>query len=180
MEDNGDNKNLLHSDNTHNYYSVTVKSHKGERNLTYGIYDGENISPHKDYIFLFPEKKEIEVSKTDTGLLAIENFEETREEKGLKMKELKNEVNELTKTKVSADLTNEIERKQSEMNRLSKEVNRKQVSIYHVAYVSRYTSSKFSKQFTHVGLLNLSCNTHVLFNGKDYIVASTKYLRCAK
>lgn len=175
MEDTGDNKNLLYSDNFYNYYSVTVKSHKGEKNLTYGIWDGETIIPHKDYIFLEVPKVENKVTEYETGLLKAEVIE-SREELGNKMKEIKNNINELTKTQVSSELTEEINRKEKEMNNISKRVNKKEILLYNILYVSDYIKSLFTKPLSKAGMLNIACNTKISFRGLECIVSETKYL----
>ena len=76
IEENGENINLVHSDPIYNYYAVTVKSHNGERNLTYGIFDGKKIIPHPDFMFLLKPQKEV---KKEEGLNVV-SYEKTRDE----------------------------------------------------------------------------------------------------
>lgn len=180
MEDTGENKNLLFTDDIYKYYSVTVRSHKGERNLTYGIWDGEKIIPNKDFIFLEIEDKEPEVSKTNTGILELQNFSESKDEISKKMKFEKDTINELTKTAVTPDLKVEIENREKQMNRMSKQTNKKQYLLYRVAYASNYIKEKFIKPFTHAAMLSIACNTRINFGGKEFIISDCKYLSCVR
>lgn len=180
MEDTGVNKNLLYTDETHKYYSVTIRSQKGERNLTYGIFDGEEIIPHKDYIFLEVENKEVETLKIETGLLEVQNFSESKDEVGKKMKFEKDSINQLARTAVTPELKTEIEKREKQMNKMSKLVNKKQYLLYQVAFAGNFIKQKFSKAFTHVGIVNIACNTKILFGNKEYIVSDIKYVCCVK
>lgn len=178
-EDGEESKCLIYSDERYNYYSVTVKSHKGEKNLSYGVWDGEKIIPHKQYVFLNISNVEIEIVKTELGILSIEGFTETKDELGLKMKEIKSSINELTKAKVSNEVSQEIVKRETEMNRISKRVNKKQILLYPVAYVSDYIKSLFNQPFSQLGFMNIACHTKVFFNNTEYIVSDIKYLSCA-
>lgn len=167
IEDRIDSPHLLCSDEKYNYYKVTICSFNGERNLSYGVWDGDKIIPHKDFIFLEIEIHQKEVAKNDE-LVEIKNWSESRDLKGVRMKEIKNTIGELTKTKANDDLKHEIEKREKVMDNISKGINKKQILLYKVAY-SNY-------DFQEVGMLNIACNTKVLFFGKEYIVAPSKYL----
>lgn len=178
VEDKGNNRNHLYADDRFNYYAVTIKSYYGDRNMSYGIWDGEKIIPHPEYIFLQPQVSEPE-QEIINGLTVIHK-EDTREEIGKKMKEIKNEIGELTKTHVSSDLTSEIYSKEKEMNKLSKLTNKKELSLYPVSYVGDKVKSFFTKPFTFAGMVNVACNTTVVYDNKEYIVAPVNYLRFVK
>lgn len=166
IEDREASPHLIHSDENYNYYNVTVVSYNGERNLTYGVWDGEKITPHKDFVFLEVVENESEVVENDS-LVEIKNWSESRDKKGDRMKEIKNTIVELTKSAANADLKAEIEKREKTMNKISKEVNKKQIEVYKVAY---------SKEpINEVGILNIACNTKILFLNKEYIIAPTKY-----
>lgn len=167
IEDKEDSPYLILSDEIHNYYNVTATSYNGERNMTYGFWDGKNVVPHKDFIFLELETKVKEVVTNDS-CLQIKNWSESRDQKGVRMNEIKNTITELSKTKASEDLKHEIEKREKIMNSMSKEINKKQVNIYNVAYSQT--------DFKEVGMLNMACNTTISFMGKEYIIAPTKFM----
>lgn len=166
IEDKSDSPYLIFTDNFYNYYNVTVSSFNGERNMSYGIWDGNKITPHKDFIFLEVPMVEKEVTKTDT-LIEIKNWSESRDKKGDRMKEIKNTITELTKSNVSEGLKKEIENREKVMNKISKDINKKQIQLYNVAYSNL--------PFKEVGVLNIAANTKIFFMGKEYIVSLLKF-----
>lgn len=172
IEDNGENINLIHSDEIYNYYAVTVKSHNGERNLTYGIFDGERIIPHPDFIFL---DNPITVKKEESGITTV-SYEKTRGEISAELKKIKDDIKELTKTIVSKDITDEIKRKEEYVNQLTKSINKKKYNLYPIAALSEKTKSIAGEDISIAGVLNIACNTKVMFMDKEYIVANVKYL----
>lgn len=184
MEDEGDNIFYIGDEDGFRYYVVpaTYIYSTGDKNLVYGVWDGSDIIPHKDYIFLEPD---VELSKTaavsENGLLSIDNWEESRDEAGERMKYMKRQVAELTKTSnVNDDLTRGIEKKEAEMNAISKKINQKEYCTYDVAHVSDDIKNKFSGSFTQAGMLNIACHTHISFNNRNYIVAPSSYLSFVK
>jgi len=169
VEDREASPYLVHEDENFNYYKVTVRSYNGDRNLTYGVWDGEKITPHKDFIFLEVPDNKKEVVKTDT-LIEIKNWSESRDKKNDRLAEIKSSIGELTKTFVSKDLKAEIENREKEMGKISQEINKKQIELYKVAY------SDLSLPFKEVGILNIATSMKVPFMGKEYIVAQSKYI----
>ena len=172
IEDNGENINLLHTDDIYNYYAVTVKRHNGERNLTYGIYDGNEIIPHPDFIFLF---KPIKNTVKEENIIVV-SHEKTREEISIETKKIKDDIKELTKTQVNRDVTNEILKKEEYVNHLTKSVNKKKLLLYPIAFVSKNLKNIIQDDCSFAAVLNIACNTTVNFNDKEYIVAQSKYL----
>lgn len=170
IEDREDNPYLIYSDDDFNYYTVTVKSYNGDRNLTYGVWDGEKIIPHKDFIFLNSEDQKKEVVETN-GLVEIKNWSESRDKKTGRMEEAKSQIMELTKTNVKAELIPEIKKRETQMNAISAEINKKQFQLYKVAY-----SHPSLPQFKEAGILNIACHTKVAFMDKEYLIAPIKYL----
>jgi len=172
IEENGENINLVHSDPIYNYYAVTVKSHNGERNLTYGIFDGKKIIPHPDFMFLLKPQKEV---KKEEGLNVV-SYEKTRDEISAELKKTKDDIKELTKTQVTQDLTNEIIKKEEYVNKLTKTINKKKFLLYPIAFIPNKLKSEIGEDSSFAGVLNIACNTTINFEGIDYIVAQTKYL----
>ena len=177
LEDNGENNYLLDDDGEFSYYNVTATEFNGERNLSFGIIKNGVIIPNKDYIFLF-ENKPQEVAVNESGLISSAS-EMNRDEVGDKMKELKSQVKELTKTVITDDLKVGIEKKEKEMNQLSKLTNKKEYKKFPVAFVNNYTKSLFNIEPKEVGILNMAANYHLVINEVDYIIAEIKYIAFA-
>lgn len=176
-ENADDGRYFLYSDDIYNYYTVTVQSHRGRQNETYGIYDGDTIIPHPEYLFLSTEKLEVNISSEDNFI--VSRYHETRAEKGTRMKEIQNHIKELTKSTLSTELNREIERKEAEMNAISKDVN----SRFYDKYIIKRASHEVAKWFGRdsinhsIGyILNIACNTKISFDDKEYIVAKAKYM----
>lgn len=184
MEEDGDNVFFIQEENGFRYYIVpaTYIYATGDKNLAYGIWNGTEIIPHKDYIFLEPEPELSDTtSVSENGLLTIDGWNESRQESGDKMAAMKRQVAELTKTStVTSDLTEGIERKEAEMNAISKRINKKEYCTYEIAAANPTLKSKFSKPFTEAGMLNLACHTQVPFRERIYVVAPTSYLAFVK
>ncbi len=184
MEDDGDNVFFLTEEHGYRYYVVpaTYIFATGDKNLVYGVWNGSEIIPHKDYIFLEPEP---ELSATATvsgnGILELDNWKESREESGAKMASMKRQVAELTKTStVTNELTEGIQKKEAEMNAISKRINQKEYCTYNIAMANPELKSKFQRPFTEAGMLNMACHTQIGFRERLYIVAPTSYLAFVK
>ncbi len=167
IEDKTESPYLICTDQKFNYYNVTVSSYNGERNMTYGVWDGKNIIPHPDFIFLNPSEQTKEVVQ-ENDILEIKGWSESRDQKSARMAEIKNQITELTKTTVNEDLKNEIERREKTMNAISKDINKKKISIFDVAY----SCNPFKK----VGILNIACHTEISFQNRRFIIAPTKFM----
>lgn len=166
IEDKEESPYIVFQDEKYNYYNVTAETFNGERNMSYGIWDGEKIIPHKDFIFLKVIELEKEVTKI-ANLIELKNWSESRDKKTERMKGIKNSIVELTKTDASENLKNEIEKREKRMNQISKEINKKEIKLYEVAYSNL--------PFNEVGVLNIAAHTKVSFMNTEYLVAQIKY-----
>lgn len=181
--DEGETNFYLMDEGGYRFYIVpaTYIFSTGDKNLVYGVWNGSEIIPHKDYIFLEPE---IELSDTasvsETGLLTLDGWKESREAIGDKLKYMKRQVAELTKSNITDELTQGIEQKEREMNAISKRINQKEYCTFDVAHINHETKKQFLNEFTKVGMLNMGCHTKVFFQDKEYIVAQTTYLSFSK
>ena len=184
MEDEGDNVFYLKDEDGYRYYVVpaTYIFATGDKNLVYGVWNGTDIIPHKDFIFLEPE---VEISKSasvsENGLLEIKDWSEDRSEAGERMKYMKRQVAELTKTStISRDLTEGIEKKEAEMNAISKRLNQKEYCTFYISHINPSLKNKFDREFTQAGVLNMSAHTRISFKEREYIVAQSSYLAFVK
>ena len=169
LEDKEDNPYLICADGDFNYYRVTTSYYNGDRNLSYGIYDGTTIIPHNDFVFLKPEIKEKELVEKD-GIFELKGWSESRDKKTGRMNELKSQVGEMMKSNVSDAVNQEIKKKETAMNKFSKEINKKEVLMYSIEYAPKHIP------FKKAGILNIACHTIIKFMDIEYIVAPSKYL----
>lgn len=184
MEDDGDNIFFIGEEEGFRYYVVpaTYIYSTGDKNLVYGAWNGSEIIPHKDYIFLQPEPElSNTVSVSENGLLTLNNWRESREESGDKMASMKRQVAEMTKTStVTNELTEGIQKKEAEMNAISKRINQKEYCTYDIANINPGLKSKFPKPFTKAGMLNMACHLKLSFRERIYVVAPASYLAFVK
>lgn len=174
-----DKSSLIHSDETYNYYTVTVCEFNGRRNETYGVWDGTKITPHKDFIFIEAEKKAeslpmdeyIEKNTTQVGSLILFNdWEETREDKEAKTVRLKEEIKSLSKSTMHDHIKRGIEEKEMEAAKITEEINK---TVYKPYKVSYHNPSLPVKE--NVYSLSAAALTEIEFMDKTYIVTQTKY-----
>lgn len=169
LEDKEDNPYLVYSDEQFNYYRVTTSYYNGDRNLSYAIYDGQTIIPHNDFVFLKPDEEKKELVKTDE-VFEIKGWSESRDKKTGKMNEIKSQITEMMKSNVSAETNQEIKKKETAMNKFSKEINKKEIQMYSIEYAPKHIPFKMA------GILNIACHTRFIFMDIEYIIAPSKYL----
>lgn len=182
MEASSDHsKYLIDSDETYKYYSVTASEFNGRQVETYGIWDGEKIIPHPDYIFLQVEKKETsgedfttEATKKVGSLFVFEQWKESRELREQRLKNLQDQVQELTKGGMTPKVKQAIENKEAEMTSISKKLNKKAYTPYIVEAINDELGFGVGPG-DEIYMFNQACQTTITFRGKDYIVAKSSY-----
>lgn len=183
---------LVDSDESYFYYVVTPIAFNGKRNEVYGVWNGEAIIAHPDYVFLEADKKtEIAddtpdeflnkaIEKTSSGLIVFKEWKESREEKTARMTAIKAEIQELSsKNKMTPQLRNVILEKEEEMNKISMEINTKTYAPYKIAFAPAILNDWFSRKVKAgdiLYMLNSACETYIEFKGTEYRVAETKYI----
>lgn len=191
-EDQAREDHLVHQDDDYNYYVVTCFEFYRKGNETYGVWDGEKIIPNKEYIFLEPPLKDdpkspdeyinSALSKTQSGLLVFSNWTESRETKTEKMQRLKKEIESLSKSGISQPhIKKGIEEKESELTRMSLDVNSKKYEAYTIAAFNPELKEHFHPDANiAVGeiiyVLNIAAQTEIDFNGRKYVVAKANYI----
>jgi hypothetical protein len=180
---------LVDQDETYNYYVVSAFAFHRKTNETYGIWDGEKIIPNKDYIFLdVPVVKEpttpdeyinSAIQQSSGGIFTFTNWEESRETKADKMKRLKSEIQELSKSGAQkAHIAKGIKEKEAELEKLSVDINSKSYQQYNIAAFNQELKEALPN--IEIGgnilILNLAAQTEMDFMGKKYIVAKTNYI----
>lgn len=178
------------TDDTFNYYSVTVESHEGRGNETYGIFNGKEIIPHRDFIFLEKEKnndipeqfKNQTLRKSGGGLFLFNSYKETRAELTEKNKRLQNRVMSLVKLgEPTPEIKREIENLEAEMMENSKKVNRRSYDPFIVAATNRRLEDWFGCTVNNgdvVYVLNIAAETTIDYMKKEYRVVKIHYVGC--
>lgn len=181
---------LIDSDEIFNYYIITGLEYSGEATLIYGVWDGKQIIPHSDYIFLEtaapPENKlapEELVEKATTvsagGLIIFKEWKETREDKQSKIDILKKECEELGTNEVTYDLKMEIEKRQKEIEEISGDIHHKNYFPHTIAACNSCLDEWFNcsvRPGDTMYLAEWACQTRVEFKGKEFIVARSEYI----
>lgn len=165
-------KFLVHDDELYNYYIVTSKETNGQNNQTYGVWDKEKITPHKEYVFLEYEMPKVELKEENKTIESI-NLEQTSEDIILKLEAIKKDTEMLTKGKITPEIIRLVQSNENEQIRLSQKLHEKKYLPYKVAYSN--TLSKY-KSGDIVFCLNIAANTSLEFNGKEYRIIETKYI----
>ncbi len=184
---------LVHQDALHNYYVVTAYEHNGKGTECYGVWDGENIIPNKDFIFLEPDNAiadtlppeeaiDAAIKKTESGLFIFKEWRQSREEKEQKQAQLKKEVESLSKSGVNKPhIQQAIKEKEKEMETIGNDINRQKYQSYTIAFANRELCEWFNRPVTGgdtLAILNIAAQSKLKFMGKEYIVCKTKYIAC--
>lgn len=190
--------NKCYEDEENNYYFVTAIECLGRAIEAYGIWNGTEIVPNPEYIFLqVPNKGKSNMTpdeyidaatkKTDSGLLIFDEWVETRAEKEQKMAKLNAEIQSLSKSKMNDHLKSGIKAKEEELSALSKSINRSCIEFHSIAAINPSMAEEIKECFGEeirigdkVGMLNQACQTTLDFNGKTYIVALSKHFHCTE
>lgn len=183
-----DKSNLIYEDKTHNYYNVTASQFNGSRNESYGIWNGSEIIPHPEFVFIEPEIKSKEIAVDDFieqntkkvgSLILFNDWEETREAKELKAATITEEIKSMSKGKHLSDSTKMgLQEKQLEAEKITASLNKQQYLPYKIAWINKKTIGFLQ---TDTGLknkvfsLSVAAQTEMEFLGKVYLIVNSKY-----
>jgi hypothetical protein len=200
LVENHEKSFFIYSDDVFNYYLVTTLYFNGDRNLTFGVWDGKKLIPNKDYIFLEPEQEpENEMAPFDfnvpglgklvtnmpfkeaaNGIVTIKPKKLTREDLSAKMKANILEIKKLSRWLpiMREKVTPMIRGLEMENERLSKEIN----TVKCESHIVAACNPEFSReQGVYPGdsifILNIACYMTVEFMGKEYVIAESKYIQ---
>jgi len=158
----GDNdKFLVMEDDDYKFYNVNAKEWNGNNNNTYGIWDGVNIIPHKDYVLL---EKQNENS---------EGWYQSNEKIYEKMEEIKMDVQRLAKNTMTEDIMNVMKSREKEMYQMTKQLQVKEYRKYKIAYANPILGIPNG---TWIYMLNIAAQTELTFMDKTYIISESKYI----
>lgn len=155
---------LVHEDDTYNYYNVVAKEGYGKNNQSYAVYNGKEIIPHKQYVFLEKEfPKEI----------VEDEYIETPDDVQSKLESIKAEIMSLAKTRNNPEIAIAIQKKEREQLEMGKKMHKKEYIKVKVAYANPLSGLKNG---SIVYALTLGCATIVEFNNVEYRIAELKYI----
>lgn len=178
------------TDDSFNYYSVTVDSHEGRGNETYGIFNGKEIIPHREFIFLEKEKnsdvpeqfKNQTLRKSNGGLFIFNSYKESRAEFTEKNKRLQDRVKSLANLgEPTPEIMREIEKLEREMMDNSRKVNKKSYDPFTIAATNKILEDWFGCPVNNgdtVYCLNIAAETTIDYMKKEYRVAKIQYIAC--
>lgn len=138
---------FLWEDDTWNYYAVPLEH-------TRGIWNGNYVVPHKNYVFLknvsaLPEQGEYDemyktyLKKTNIGLLTFSKWEDNAVNIAQKVEQLKNKIESLSKS----TRTPEIQHKIGELEKERQELNRKSQKAAYLPYKLAYAHPIHNRMF---------------------------------
>jgi len=174
--------NFIYSDGTFNYYNVTASEYNGHRNECYGKWEGEEIIPHPEFVFIEPEEKVKEITadefidkntKQVGSLLLFSNWTDTRESLEEKAAQITTEIKNQSQGKSMSDSTKMgLEEKQKEAEKITASLNKKEYKPYKVAFAHPYFTFKEKK---NIYALSMAAQLELEVRGKNYIVMQAKY-----
>lgn len=181
---------LVDEDDTYRYYTVTALSWNGRANETYGVWNGEKIITHQEFILLEKEKYippptpdeylAQALQETESGLAIFKDWKNTREETESKMASIKSEIESLSKSGThKPHIQQGIAEKEMELNALSEKINKKTYLPYTIAALNPCLSEWFHTEIKEgdvIYMMNYACNTEIEFNGIAYLIASTRFI----
>lgn len=158
---NSDNKKFLATeDDDYKYYNVNSIECNGNNNNCYGVWDGERIIPHKEYVFLEKPNES-------------EGWVVSKDKLYQRMNEIKSEVTYLAKNAHTEEMITVLRAKEKEMAQMTLSLQKKEYVPYKIAYANPLLGIPNG---TIVYALNIGCMTELDFMDKTYIIAEYKYI----
>lgn len=180
---------LVFEDEDYNYYVISSYQHNGKATEVYGVWDGEKIIPHSEYLFLEKQKPAIGVLPLDLfinqamqqsngGLFLFKSYVVTREDNLRKVEMLKAEVVNLAKSQMTPEIKAAMEGKEAEMAKINHEINKVTYAPYTIAYSNKIISEWFDRTVDSGDTIFCRNNAsiEVEFLDKTYLVCETKYI----
>lgn len=180
-------EHLIGKDDSYKYYLVTCCAFNGKRNETYGVWDGQKIIPHPDFVFLAPEPPrqsadakdfiDSAVTQTAGGLLVFKEWKETQETLTEKMDKIKNKIQSLSKSGLNRPhIRQQIFYLEEELEKISRQLNTITYEPYEVEYAPEILSSRewFNRPITKGRKLYIqsnAANTVINFRESHYRIA---------
>lgn len=201
VADNKDRVFLIDEDEEYDYYVVPAFYTNGNKNLSYGVWNGKELIPNKEYIFLeIPKSEESDLEQfnlkmegmpdivtnvafatSQGGLVIPKAKKKTREQLMDTMTRNKLEIKKLSRwLQVTPEkvipVINQLEKENIE---ISKIINKQSYELHTIAACNPQLSDCLGYQMKAgdtVYMLNIACHTRIEFLEKEYIISETKYI----
>lgn len=193
---------MIDEDEDWNYYVITGFCHNGERNMTFAVWNGKDIIPNKDYIFIELEKEpesdmpdfdinmpgfgkvvtNVAFEKASHGIVTIKPRKRTREELSTKMQQNVLEIKKLSRWLEFPDMRQRvvpmIHAMENENEILSRQIN----TVMCESRIISACNPEFSREHNvypgdSIFILNIACYMTVEFMGMEYVIAESKYIQ---
>ena len=163
---------LVHEDEENHYYNVTSKEWNGQNNQTYGVWDGDKIIPHPEFLFLEMDVIKPKEDPTPEGILLAE-WHQTTEEIQTKLERIKNDILNLTKQQITPEIVRAVQKKEEEQMRLSAQIHQ----IKYLQYTIACSHPSLGMQPGDKAYIKSNAvNTTIEFNNKEYRVCEKRYI----
>lgn len=188
---------FIDQDEDWNYYVITAFTYNGERNMSFGVWNGEKIIPNKDYIFLEVEKEvesdldnfnlpvdgmpnfvtNIAFKQAGHGIVVAKERTKTREELTTKMNENTLKIKQLSKWLQFPDMVARVAPEINSLERENEQISKKINTVVSECRVVAAANPELNLQpGDSVYTLNIACYMQVEFMGKEYVISETKYI----
>lgn len=181
---------LVYEDDEFNYYVVSSYAQNGKTGEVYGVWDGEKIFPHEDYIFLKKETPAIAnkdkdafieqaMELTSAGILVFKEYVEERETLTQKLDRLKTEAMHMGKMKQTPETKKAIENNEAERLAISKKMNASTFKPFHIAYCNPILNKWFNREVKENDIVffqDTAAQTGIEFMEQTYLICKSNYI----
>lgn len=182
---------LIHEDETYHYYVVTAEKFEGKKNETYGVWDGEKIIPHPEFVFMEIDRPTETYATPDDyinsamqvgagGLLVFKEWKRTREDIEAELDRIKKENENLAITGADKPaVRTQIMKNEEEMMRLQGVKNAIQFLPYTVSFANPLLSQWFDFPINPGQILYIdsrAAEKTVSFKDKKYRVVPVNFI----
>lgn len=148
---------FLYEDETYCYYAVDEAN-------TRGYYDGVNIVPHPNFVFLknipaFPNMDEVDsltgnkVKKTEGGIFLVTSWDDSPQDVAQRSEKIKTRIESLAKMKRTPEIQRELEGLQAEREMLNRKSQKHEYLPYRVAAVNEKLNRDFGVKLVEDSVL---------------------------
>lgn len=181
---------LVFENDEHRYYVVSSYAQAGKATEVFGVWNGETVIPHPEYLFLKKDQPVISdtnkdaylnqaMEATKSGILVFKEYHVARESHTETLERLKTEAMHLGKMKQTPDVIKAIEAKQDEMLAITKKMNASTFKPYHVKFAPYVLNEWFDREVKENDIIycqNTAAEMEVEFKEETFIVCPTKYI----
>lgn len=185
---------LIFEDELYNYYVISAYEQNGKATEVYGVWNGEKLTPHPEFLFLEKAKPhahdlpndefinqamEMHGDKDKGGFFIFKEYKNTREDNTQKLSRLKAEIQNLSKMQLNDNIKIAIEEKEKECEMIGREMNKRTYLPYTIAAANKILSEWFDMPVTKgdiIYCMNMACQTEIEFMDKTYLICKSNYI----